>query len=83
MDPLEELRVLDISSADFPSQIVEILRGKQYQGCIMGLQNDSLVWLVEFLDDVRPRILHSPFTQHQLGHEQARSNPSCVFGLLC
>jgi len=59
-DPLEQLRVLDISSPDFPDKIAKLLRGSEYQRCIPGLEGDVLVWLVELLHDVRPCVLHHP-----------------------
>jgi len=59
-DPLEQLRVLDISSADFPNQIAKLLCSNEYKQCVQGLEGDILVWLVEFLHDVRLCVLHNP-----------------------
>jgi hypothetical protein len=62
-DPLERLRVLNISSADFPDQTWKILRGKEYQECIPSLRGETLTWLVECLDNVCLRILYLLFVQ--------------------
>lgn len=59
-DPLEQLRVLDISSADFPDKIAKLLCSNEYKQCVQGLEGDVLVWLVEFLHDVRLYVLHHP-----------------------
>lgn len=80
-NPLEQLRVLDISSADFTDQIVKVLCGEEYKRCIPDLQNGSLEWLVEFLDNVRPCSLQSTFTHYDLGNKHAQSNRPCVLEL--
>ena len=63
-DPLERLSVLEISSADFPDQIAKLLCGEEYRQRVPTLQGEALAWLVEFLDDVRFRILYPPFTEY-------------------
>ena len=50
--PLERLRTLDISSADFPDKVAKLLRDEAYQECVPNLQGGNLTWLVEFLDNV-------------------------------
>ena len=59
---LQELRHLDRSSTEFHDQLSNILYGEEYQLCASGLQDDELVWLVEYLDKVRHCVafLYSP-----------------------
>ena len=52
-DPLKELRGLDKSSPEFHDQISDILHGEEYKQCVSDLQGDDLVWLVDYLDQVR------------------------------
>ena len=80
-NPLEQLRLLDASSASFADRIAEVLHGEEYQRCIPDLQNGKLEWLVEFLDNVRPCALQSTFTHHDLGRKQAQSNQPYVHEL--
>lgn len=59
-DPLGPLRALDISSADSPDKVAELLCDKEYQECIPNLRGRDLAWLVEFLDDVHLYIPYPP-----------------------
>jgi len=60
--PLERLRALDVSSANFPDKVAELLRDEEYQECIPNLQDGNLTWLVEFLDKVYLQIPYPPVT---------------------
>ena len=52
-DPLQRLRHLDRSSSEFHEQLYNILYGEGYTHCVPNLQNDDLVWLIDYLDEVR------------------------------
>ena len=54
---LQKLYRLEKSSSRFPAQIAAILDGTEYKVCIKSLQDNELVWLVEYLDTVRLRII--------------------------
>ena len=53
---LQLLRHLDRSSPKFHDQLSNIVHGGEYQGCVSNLQGDDLVWLVDYLDEVRRRV---------------------------
>ena len=53
---LQRLCHLNKSSPDFHHQINDVLYGKEYQQCVPNLQGDDLVWLVDYLDNVRCNI---------------------------
>jgi hypothetical protein len=50
---LQQLNRLNRSSPDFHDQLSNILYGEEYTQCVRSLQNDDLVWLIEYLDKVR------------------------------
>ena len=52
---LQRLRNLDRSSSEFQDQVCNLLYEEEYQKCLPGLQGDDLVWLVEYLNEVRRR----------------------------
>jgi hypothetical protein len=51
--PLQQLRRLDRSSSEFGDELNNIICGEEYQECVPNLQDDDLVWLVDYLDMVR------------------------------
>ena len=51
-NPLRTLRDLDRTSLHFRNQLVDFLRGNEYQDVVPSLQGGDLAWLVNFLDDV-------------------------------
>jgi len=53
---LQELQRFDRSSPDFQGQLSSVLYGPEYVRCVPDLQGDDLVWLVDYLDKVRPCI---------------------------
>ena len=59
---LQRLNSLERSSPDFHDQLRSVLYGKDYVQCVPSLQGDDLAWLVNYLDEVRRRVvlLHSP-----------------------
>ena len=59
----QQLRHLDTSSPDFGRQLHNVLYGGDYVQYIQNLKEDDLVWLANYLDEVRRRIvfLHSAF----------------------
>ena len=64
---LQQLHRLDRSSESrFHDKLSNILYGEEYKRCVGVLQNDGLVWLVDYLDKVRcyvpssPRLLPKP-----------------------
>ena len=50
---LQELHRLDVSSFEFHDQLSDILDGIEYQQCALSLRDNDLVWLVDYLDEVR------------------------------
>ena len=54
---LQKLHPLDTSSHDFHKNLSSILSGEEYAQCKKGLEPDDLQWLVDYLDEVRRRII--------------------------
>jgi len=50
---LRQLRRLDQSSPDFQDKLCNILYGKDYVECAPNLRGDDVVWLVDYLNEVR------------------------------
>jgi len=59
---LQQLHRLDRSSPEFQDQLCNVFYGEEYQKCVQNLQDDSSVWLVDYLDKVRRPVAlrHSP-----------------------
>ena len=59
---LQQLDRFDGSLPGFHNQLYGLLYGEEYVQCVRNLQEDDLVWLVNYLDRVRRRaaVLHSP-----------------------
>ena len=59
---LQQLHRLDRFSSGFHDQVSNVLYGEEYKQCMPNLQGDDLVWLVDYLDNVRHHVslLHSP-----------------------
>lgn len=55
-DFLQQLRSLEKPSPEFPKHLMGILHQEGYKNCVVGLQNDDLAWLVEYLDNVSRRL---------------------------
>jgi len=53
---LRQLHRLYRSLPDFHDQLKGILYGEEYKQCVLNLQDDDLVWLVDYLDKVRHRV---------------------------
>ena len=53
---LQRLHQLDKSSPDFPDKLCNVLYGEEYTKCVLILQGDDLVWLVDYLDQVRRHV---------------------------
>ena len=53
---LERLCLLDSSSPDFHDQLSNVFYTREYRQSAENLSDDDLVWLVEYLDKVRPRV---------------------------
>ena len=62
---LQQLRHLDRSSPDFHDQLCVVFYGSEYSQCVLNLEGDDLVWLVDYLDKVRLHValLCSPLQQ--------------------
>jgi len=56
LTPLQQLRRLDELSPQFPDQLTGLLREQVYADNTTNLQDDNLSWVVEYLNDVRPRV---------------------------
>jgi hypothetical protein len=59
---LQQLDRLDRSSPQFHDLLCNVLYGEEYTRCAPNLQGDDLVWLVDYLDNVRRcvALLHFP-----------------------
>ena len=53
---LQQFHQLDKSSPDFPDKLCNVLYGEEYTKCVLILQGDDLVRLVDYLDQVRCRV---------------------------
>jgi hypothetical protein len=53
---LQQLDRLNGSLSGFQDQLYDLLYGEEYAQCVRNLQGDDLVWLVNCLDRVRPRV---------------------------
>jgi hypothetical protein len=53
---LKQLDRLNNSLSGFHNELSNVLSWEDYKQCVPNLQNDDLVWLVEYLDRVRYRI---------------------------
>ena len=53
---LQQLYHLNGSSSGFHDRLKDVLYGEEYRQCVQNLQRDDLVWLVNYLDNVRRRI---------------------------
>jgi len=49
---LQQLHRLDRSSPDFQDQLRNVLYGEEYTRCVPELQDNDLIWLVDYLDKV-------------------------------
>ena len=66
---LQELDRLDKSSSDFDAKFHNILYGKEYALNEKNFEKDDLVWLIDYLDEVRRDIaalFRSPLKPHRL-----------------
>ena len=65
---LQQLHHLDRYSSGFHDQLSNILYREGYKQDVEGLQNDGLVWLVNYLDEVRccVSLPHLCLSQHRL-----------------
>jgi len=55
LTPLQQLYRLDKLSPQFPDRLTDLLREQEREDYAADLQGEDLSWLVEYLDDVRPR----------------------------
>ena len=51
-NPLQTLRDIDKTSPHFHNQLIDLLRGNEYQDVVPSLQGEDLAWLVNYLDNV-------------------------------
>ena len=58
---LQQLDRLNRSSPDFQDQLGTVLSGKEYKRCVLNLQGDNLIWLVNYLDEAC-RCVVSPYS---------------------
>jgi len=49
---LEQLRRLDSFSSKFHDQLCNVLYGREYKQLVQNLQDDDLVWVVDYMDKV-------------------------------
>ena len=65
---LQQLDRLNRSSSGFHDQLSGVLYGERYQRCVPNLQGDDLVWLVDYLGEVRRHVAlpHPPLKPTQV-----------------
>ena len=65
---LQKLHHLDRSLPNFHDQLCNALHGEEYTQCVLNLQGDDLVWIVDYLDKVRRRVTlpYSPLSRRRL-----------------
>jgi len=56
LQPLQRLHHLDRVSSDFHDQLHVVLSEERYAECEQRLDDDDLMWLLKYLDEVRPQI---------------------------
>ena len=71
---MQELRRLDTSSPIFQYQLSDFLDGEEYVRYASGLKGDDLVWLIDYLDEVRhcATLFRMLFVQIGLGSQSPR-----------
>ena len=63
---LQQLDRLDKSSPQFPDQLASFLHGKGYEDCLPKLQDQDVVWLIDYLDNVCLYIALYPLSAQQV-----------------
>ena len=71
---MQELRRLDTSSPIFQDNLGDFLNGEEYARYASSLEGDGLVWLIDYLDEVRHcvTLFHMLFVQVGLGSQSPR-----------
>jgi hypothetical protein len=54
---LRKLHHLDRSLSEFHDQLSNALYGEEYTRCVTTLREDDVVWLIDYLDKVRYRVV--------------------------
>jgi hypothetical protein len=75
---LQRLQRFSRSSSGFPDQLANVLYGEEYLQSVADLQDDDLMWLVDYLDEVRWCVIFPSLRLNQAGSRQSRS---CQFRL--
>ena len=80
---LQQLHHLDRALPNFHDQLCNILYGEEYIQCAPNLQGEDLVWIVDYLDKVRRRVLlpRSPLSQRRLS--MVSILPVLLFASVC
>ena len=79
---LQKLYHLNRSSPDFHDQLCDVLYGEEYRKCAPNLQGEDLVWLVDYLDEVR-RHVSPPHSLLKPAQTLDCLNPSSVASRKC
>ena len=53
---LQRLRRFDRSSPDFGDRLYDVRYGQEYVQCEKDLGHDGLVWLIDYLEEVRGQV---------------------------
>ena len=70
---LQRLNGFDRSSPEFQNQLSNVLHGQEYRQCVPDLEGDDLVWLVDYLDEVRYYVAPPRSVQTGIGSRWIRS----------
>ena len=54
---LRRLHRLDGSSSEFHDKLCDVLSDKEYAQCVPNLEGSDLIWLIDYIDEVRGHIV--------------------------
>lgn len=75
---LQPLHRLDRSAPGFHEELSEVLYGEEYRACLSIVQGDDLVWLIDYLDEVRRHVFLPPlYAEAIVGSRWSRSFHCC------
>lgn len=82
LNPLQQLRDLKRSSAEFPDQLIDVLLGEDWMDQTQHLPHDDVKELVGYLDGVRVRIAFTcSLLIRIVGPQRLQPQQSCLLPL--
>ena len=80
---LQQLHLLDESSPQFPNRLSSLLHEETYNECTTNLRDEDWSWLVEYLDNVRPRVVFTDLLLNQYRPSTFYTPPTLHSGDAC